>query len=147
MKAREWLERGNGAASPIDALRDYWAGFNNLYASDVKADERTKICTYLRKSVSLSTAETILTENLNGVDYLLSQPVIDMPWMKKDTSHFIEAFQVAQDSLEKLVNVFIVVYQVRCNLEHGQKSPSRERDVQLCAYSAPIVAKVIEHCA
>jgi hypothetical protein len=34
----------------------------------------------------------------------------------------------------------MVIYQIRCNLAHGQKSPNRERDVQLC--KAPLSLRV-----
>jgi hypothetical protein len=64
-----------------------------------------------------------------------------------DTSQFIVAFQAASDELERLINLFMVIYQVRCNLEHGQKSPSRDRDIQLCRASEPFVRAVLERCA
>lgn len=44
----------------------------------------------------------------------------------KDTTPYIHAFEFATDALAKLKEIFMVIYQVRCNLEHGQKSPSSE---------------------
>ena len=61
----------------------------------------------------------------------------------RDTSANIQAFNAATDSLAKLQEVFMVIYQVRCNLEHGQKSPSRERDIQLCQAASPLVAHIV----
>jgi hypothetical protein len=147
MKAREWLERGRLASSPIDALRDFWTGFNNLDNSPAKCNERCKIRTFLTESISSVASGEVLAANRAVIDYLLSQPVIDMRGNGKDTAEYVKAFHAAGDPLEKLVNVFMVIYQVRCNLDHGQKSPSRERDVQLCACSAPVVAAVVQRCA
>ena len=147
IKAREWLERGRLASSKIDALRDFWAGFNNLYNSNAKCAEQCKIRTFLSESISSVASNEVLAGNSTEVDYLLSQPVIDMRGNGKDTAEYVRAFHAAKDPLERLINVFMVIYQVRCNLEHGQKSPSRERDVQLCACSAPVVAAVVQRCA
>jgi hypothetical protein len=62
----------------------------------------------------------------------------------KDTTPNIQAFNAAADSTTRLEELFMVIYQVRCNLEHGQKSPSRERDLLLCECAAPIVAGTIQ---
>ena len=37
----------------------------------------------------------------------------------------------------------MVIYQVRCNFEHGQKAPQNDRDRTLCASAGPIVGDVI----
>ena len=65
----------------------------------------------------------------------------------RDTAPNMEAFNTAADSMRKLDELFMVIYQVRCNLEHGQKSPNRGRDVLLYQCAAPIVAEVIQHDA
>jgi hypothetical protein len=59
----------------------------------------------------------------------------------------MEQFAEAATELEKLVALFMVIYQVRCNFEHGQKSPSRGRDEALCTAACPFVAKVVDHAA
>lgn len=147
MKAREWLDRGRKASSPLDAFRDFWAGFNNLYASNATCREQIKIRDFLLKVVTPASAREILASNVKEIDYLMSRPVFNVRRSAKDTTAYIVAFQGADDPLEKLVNVFMVIYQVRCNLIHGDKSPARDRDVQLCAYSAPVVAAVVERYA
>ena len=61
----------------------------------------------------------------------------------RDTSANIEQFGREERPLPKLQQLFEVIYQVRCNLEHGQKSPNNERDVDLCRCAAPVVADVV----
>jgi len=146
MKAKEWHERGKQAADPINALSDFWRGFNHLYFPLKGADERQKIRRLLIARVSEQKAQIVLAENAHGVGILLAQPVIDMRGNGRNTQPNIAAFKATGDPLGKLQEVFMVIYQIRCNLEHGQKSPNRERDVQLCMASSPIVANVLEIC-
>lgn len=147
MKAREWLERGNQMGDPIDAFSSYWRGFNNLFSSVGQGRERDRIKRYIGENISSEQAQEVLDNNTAQIDYLLSQPVIDMRGNGKDTAQNIEAYHGAADNKTKLSELFMVIYQVRCNLEHGQKSPSRDRDVRLCASAAPIVSYVVERNA
>jgi len=62
----------------------------------------------------------------------------------RNTAKHIQAFQAGNTSLGKLKELFMIIYQVRCNLEHGQKSPSRDRDVELCRSARPLVDRVVE---
>lgn len=144
MKAREWLDRGKKITDPIDSFSSYWCGFNNLFASAGHGKERDLIKSYLGTSITPEQALEILDTNATNVDYLLSQPVIDMRGNGKDTSTNIQAFNATVDAKAKLFEIFMVIYQVRCNLVHGQKSPSRDRDIRLCACAAPLISCVLE---
>ena len=143
MKAREWLGRGIKEIDPIDAFSNFWRGFNSLFFGASQGNERDKIKTFLDQSISEADAKTILQDYASEVFYLLSQPVIDMRGNGRNTAENIQAFTTATSSLVKLQEVFMIIYQVRCNLEHGQKSPSRERDIQLCQCASPLVAHVV----
>jgi hypothetical protein len=148
MIAREWLERGRKAKSPIDAVTDYWRGFNNLYAAARSiGDERTKIRAYLTHTVSDQDAQEILAVDEQALAYLLSKPVMDMRGTGRDTHREMESFTASREPNVKLAELFMIIYQVRCNLEHGNKSPTAERDKDLCRASAPFVAAVVERYA
>lgn len=144
MKAQEWLQRSREAVDPIDGFSNVWRAFNNLYYPVNGSHERAKILRYLEESVDEELATGILTEYQSEVNYLLEEPVIDMRSNGRNTAHHIEAFQVRDTYLDKLKDLFMVIYQVRCNLEHGQKSPSRDRDVELCRSAHPLVERVVE---
>jgi hypothetical protein len=145
MKARAWLARGRGR-EPIDALTDFWRGFNNLFAGE-KGQERSKIRSLLEGKLTGESAQALLERHGREMEYLLSQPIIDMRGNGRDTSPQIKIFHASKDPVERVVQLFLIIYQVRCNLEHGQKSPDRERDLRLCASAAPLVADAIELCA
>ena len=148
MKAREWLERGRGETSSIDAMSDYWRGFNNLYAATRdRGDERNKIRNYFDQTVSSQHAQEILAVDGQALAYLLSRPVIDMRGNGRDTRPSMEAFAASADPIVKLKELFMIIYQVRCNLEHGDKSPTEDRDLALCRAAAPFVAAVVARYA
>jgi hypothetical protein len=147
VKAREWHDRGKRADDPIDAFSNFWRAFNNLYSPLHANQERDKIRLLLGKQISEAKAQELITAHAVGVDYLISQPVIDMRGKGHDTKPNIKAFHAGTASLGRLQELFMIIYQVRCNLEHGQKSPKRKRDIELCQYAGPIVAAVVKLCA
>jgi hypothetical protein len=144
MVAREWLKRGEVAHSPIDAFTDFWRGFNNLYGPG-GAREIDRIKGYLSAHIPSAVASTIISSHPNQVAYLVSKPVIDMRGNGRDTAVAIADFKETGDPLERLRALFTIIYQVRCNLQHGQKSPTVDRDLRLCECSAPIVSAVVAH--
>lgn len=145
MTAQEWLARGEFAADTFDALSNYWRGFNNLFAG--RGQERQLISEFLRSKLDEQFAEELLDSHAQEVNNLMFMPVIDMRGTGNDTSQYISEFSAATTAVEKIVALFMVIYQVRCNFEHGQKSPSSERDQILCSAACPFVAKVVQYAA
>ncbi|MBP7646980.1 MAG: hypothetical protein KA751_09550 [Comamonas sp.] len=141
MKASEWLERGAAAVDPFEALSNYWRGFNNLFAG--QGPERQLISAFLQSKIDEQFAQDLINTNEKEARELLSTPVVDMRGSGKDTSRYIAQFGAAATPLEKLDALFMIIYQVRCNFEHGQKSPSRARDQILCGAACPFVAEVV----
>lgn len=144
MKAQEWLQRSRETEDPIDGFSNVWRAFNNLYYPVNGARERAKILRYLEENVEEELAEELLAEQEKEVNYLLGEPVVDMRGNGRNTAHYIEAFQAGNTCLDKLKELFMIIYQVRCNLEHGQKSPFRDRDVELCRSARLLVELVVE---
>ncbi len=147
MKAKEWLERGMESTDPIDMFSNSWRGFNNLFYRSSGRIERTKIRNYLIDNVSEDVSTSLLHEYSEEVYYLLSQPVIDMRGNGEDTGKYIKRYRTSSTNQERIVALFLIVYQVRCNLEHGQKSPNQDRDIKLCSSSWPLVAEVVDKSA
>jgi hypothetical protein len=143
LKATEWLSRGNQSLDPFDALSNYWRAFNGLFAGNGR--ERDLISRFLQQHIDESFARTLIQEQIINVKVLIKQPVIDMRGNARNTSIYMRQFQLARAELDKLVALFMIIYQVRCNFEHGQKSPSHKRDRSLCIAAGPIVAAVVEH--
>ena len=143
VKAREWLERGQSSEDPIEKLTNMWRGFNNLYHVDTAGPEIDKINQYLINNISEEFARDLIDNHAEETEYLLSEPVIDMRGNGRDTSLSIEEYRQTEISEMKLRALFKIIYQIRCNLEHGQKSPTRERDIELCKAAWPFLAETV----
>ncbi|ECY3521700.1 hypothetical protein H9V85_004519 [Salmonella enterica subsp. enterica serovar Louisiana] len=143
MKAQEWLNRGRLTEDPMDAFSNYYRGLNHLFSSITNGSERDKIAYILQEKISDENAADILNAHSKNVDILISEPVIDMRGNGKNTAIHIQNFKNGENNIEKLKSIFMIIYQIRCNFEHGQKSPSRERDISLCKNSLPLLDSAI----
>jgi len=146
LKAEEWFKRGHEANNPLDAFNHFWVAFNNLYSSQNGRFEPQKIKNYLSSHVSEDVALELLERHSDKIDFLISQPVKHIPENGQDTQGHVDAYTGSENPIDKLKSIFMIIYQIRCNLIHGQKSPSRERDVELCNNSCGILSAVIELC-
>jgi len=144
MKAQKWLARVKGTVDPFNRLSEAWRGFNNLFFPVRATNEREKIKSFLLSKTSANDASALMGMYKREIAYLLSKPVVDMRGNGNDTSDNIAAYHSTTDPVRRVVELFMIIYQVRCNLEHGQKAPDTPRDAELCAYSSSIVARVVE---
>ncbi|MCF6322823.1 MAG: hypothetical protein L3J89_00625 [Gammaproteobacteria bacterium] len=147
MKSVEWLERGLNQNDPIDCLNNCWMGFNNLYSNSGAGTEVKSIKSFIDTNVDIEVAQELLNNHQTEIAYFMARPVIDMRGNGRNTQRDIDSFNSTDCALSKLKSILMVVYQVRCNLMHGQKSPSRDRDVDLCKYSWPFVAELVDRYA
>jgi hypothetical protein len=146
MKAIEWLDRGLNQNDPIDCLSNCWMGFNNLY-SNASGAEVDSIKSFIDANVNNETAQELLDNHQTEITYFMSRPVFDMRGNGRSSQRDINNYNSTTCAITKLKSILMVVYQVRCNLMHGQKSPSRERDVDLCKHSWPFVAELVDRYA
>ena len=144
MKAKEWLQRGAAIEDPFDRFSNLWRGFNNLYANENGGSERNKIRHFLTNSVSEETASKIIKTCNKDIAYLIQKPVNNMRGNGQTTQRDITEFKAADSALGKLQAIIMIIYQIRCNFEHGQKSPNREIDKKLCLHSSIIVESILE---
>ena len=143
MKYREWIERGDRASDPMDRFNCYWYAFNNLYSEFEGRSEIHKIQSFTEAAVSAGRAASLLGKWDSQVAYLMSKPVHNVPDNGRNTEQYIREFNQADDCETRLERVLLVIYRVRCNLIHGQKSPSRLRDQELCGAAAPLIADIV----
>jgi len=123
---------------------DSWRGFNNLFYQFAGNSEQEKIQNFLSENIPEDVAKDLIKNHRKEIAYLISQPINDMRGNGNDTSPSIIEFSNSDSNLGKLGAIFKMIYQVRCNLEHGQKSPNRDRDIELCASAWPLVADLVD---
>ena len=146
MKAKEWLARSREGRDSIESFSNSWIAFNGLYSSSRHEPERDKISRCIDENVNDDVAHSLMQKYEEEIAYLLSRPVINLRRKERDTQEHVELFNRSDCFVEKLKSIFMIIYQVRCNLIHGDKSPTRERDLELCANSVGLVCDVVKAC-
>jgi|GEM_PF-2461267 len=144
MKADEWYATATKHTDAFSRFYFLWLSFNNLYASYYHRDERRAIQNLLDNELDEKQSVSIITNSRNQIKTLTDRPVLDMRDGLDRTSIFVHSFNNARSYKSKIKELFMIIYQVRCNLFHGQKSPSRQRDQQLCEASAHFVELLLE---
>lgn len=143
--AKKWLALGHDATTPYDAFSNYWWAFSSLLPSSMES-ERRRISGFVSDCVSEDTAGAMLKDAAEQVSFLMRIPVRDMRDQRRNTSNEMQRYQSASTDLEKLDAVMMVVYMVRCNLQHGHKVPDSERDQKLCVAAGTMVVAVTTSC-
>ena len=143
MNAKEWLKRGIAHTDEMDKFSNFWKGFNFLFSLENGRTEKDKIKSILNNSLTEQESSALIQELSNDINILINSPIIDMRGNGRDTSIDIIDYRSNSFSLEKLKNLFMIIYQIRCNLEHGQKSPLSLRDESLVKSSNKFLEKIL----
>lgn len=112
----------------------HWIAFNWLYAECDEMSERDSIRAFCRYNAEkLRKYDAFSTE---AITIFLEKPVLDSrsgahPYHEKQFQRLKKDHSIA--------DLFLTMYQVRCNLFHGSKSIYRERDIALVRASAEIL--------
>lgn len=144
LSAEEWLEQGlSKIDDPVGCLQDCWIAFNSLYSAyDIGNSERSTIKRFITSCISEDFAEELINSNQTNISYLTSRPVINMSDTTRNTQRDISSYRSSNEYVSKLKSIMMIIYQVRCNLFHGEKSRYIDRDVTLCKHSWPFVAEI-----
>ncbi len=139
--AVEWynygIESGN---DKIIKFMMHWIAFNWLYREHVKEYEYQCIIAYCKEHFDeLSTYDPFSTPE---IQVFLEEPVRDMKF-KNDREDRWESLKHGTRK-QKLISLFLSMYQVRCNLFHGDKSLRIERDVRLIESSSVILENYLK---
>ena len=86
--AKEWFDKAEQTDSKQDKFSYFWKSFNNLYPNE-NMNERSKIKNYISHKIQENDAQIILQNNNVHINYLLSQPVINMANPLNDTQRDI----------------------------------------------------------
>lgn len=128
-----------------------WIGFNTIYRVHPGATERDRLMECVRGMLTGLDAGRILSELDPAIAYLGSRPPGNMRYRASDPEFRARTSKdmgVAQDAsrpaVERLAHLIAVVYQIRCNLFHGQKGLASSRDRRLVRIGDEILGRVLE---
>ncbi len=143
--ARTWYNKAGCAEDPYDRFICLWFAFNALYNEFLQGSERNAIGELVysnRYTLSNTSIHNIL--NSPCVEFFKQRIVRDCRGSGRDTS---ESAAVLRNSAfypkKKLYHLLRILYQVRCNLFHGNKMFGRDSDDQVVSNAAGALEYIV----
>lgn len=140
-------------SSPHEEWEEFlhlWMAFNAIYnAVEYEGSEREQV----RRSgevLEVDTAKELLDHLQDVISELAENPPGDMLYASTSPNFYdavgddVEKLREGDDSPRQEMSALLaLVYQVRCNLIHGNKDPARERDLRLVQISNSVLQAVL----
>ena len=144
---RAELSRRIRAAAPRDWGRftNLWIAFNAIYGGEPDARERARVMAAVRRHLSKGRARAVLARCDVPLQRILAIPPGDMlldrwdPRFRRRSRELARTVRTRGTARDRLAAVGGILYQVRCNLVHGEKDPREQRDRMLVRESVRIL--------
>lgn len=124
----------------------HWMAFNAIYGGEPDNRERARVIACIRRAFSEKAALRVLRKVTASIDRILLVPPGNLLLNRYDPAFRAASARYAalyrnrrESSVTRLAAVAAVLYQVRCNLIHGDKDPDVERDRMLVGESLAIL--------
>jgi hypothetical protein len=124
--------------------------FNVLYRVEPDRTERDRVVACVRSRLTAGRASAALRLVSSDVDKILALPPgrmlleSDDPDFRAESNRWADIYRAPTATVvERIAAVSAVLYQVRCNLLHGDKDPDDERDRMLVSASAAILRALV----
>ena len=130
--AKEWINRAQNTEDVYDKFISAYIALNFLYNEREERCERDRMVNYL-----LNVADYLKIDpfTIYNIDEYLAYPVVNM------TPRSSKKHQ-SQKVFDKR-SLFAAIYQVRCNLFHGNKTLGDPRDRRLVAQGADVIIDIL----
>ena len=141
--AKQWFEKGNIESDPFNQFICFWISFNALYNRSEGSSEKQRIEKFLKDHYR-EEIDSILEEDDVTFFYTPIKNLHPRGRSISDTSRYVEKLEKAKKPAKRIINLFLCIYQARCNLFHGDKVPREYRDQEIAAHSANILKNYLE---
>lgn len=130
--ARQWFERAISFDDVYDKFICVYIVLNYYYGGMRKKDESERDC-------MVRCAEDLCKEfHINPFD-------CDVSEYKKSPVHDMRYAEKCYPVENKRTDLFSAIYQVRCNLFHGNKTLNGLRDIKLVEQGADVLIELLQH--
>ena len=142
--ARAWLNKAMASKDSYDKFVYLWFAFNSLYNDYFVGGERRAI-----KDMLSSDEYRLSEEKINqilhnaSVSFFKERIIRDGRGNGKDTSEDVAILTGGYSKREKLKALAMILYQVRCNLFHGNKLFGRDSDDKVVENAANVLEDVV----
>ena len=150
--AQRALDIINNLGGVVSEFRDNWLAvqaYSTAYENG--GDQRRTIIDAIESSLSEETCQDALADFACDIEYLHNSPVGDLRFEDSNERFFrngsrdIQAVLNTDNSSQtRLANLVCVVYQIRCNLDHGHKELTTGRSQKLFDIGNRVISAVIE---
>ncbi|MCK5590470.1 MAG: hypothetical protein KAI72_00820 [Candidatus Pacebacteria bacterium] len=150
-RIKEWKKRAEGETNEINRFIFRWIAFNGLYFASYEMDygQRKAEQKYEHILISEFCKKFILTDKTlaskidsNDVERVFKNKI-------KDKSGYMGTslvnMETAESTEEKICNMVMVAYKIRCRLFHGEKNPNLEINEEVCEAADKVIASVLDH--
>lgn len=143
--AIEWFEEGKSKETVFKFMA-FWLAFNFMYSRSVYDKEEKLINEFLDDNKDkLKNSYDKIFSNMIDLEIFNELPVYDgRGGRRKKAVETHNNFLYACDKTEKARALILMIYQVRCNLFHGNKSLGNKRDMKLIKASADVMEIILE---
>jgi hypothetical protein len=124
--------------------------FNSIYGGESDQRERARVMSCIRRHFTERSALRVLRSATKPIDRILELPPGNMLLNRWDPRFRAASQRCAalyrnkkETAVGRLAAVGGVLYQVRCNLIHGSKDPSSERDRMLVHESVAVLEVLV----
>ena len=149
-RIKEWKKRAEGEANKINRFIFRWIAFNGLYCASYEIQNgKIELRTPEYKLIVSFCNEFILPDktlaskvDLDALDSVFKNKI------KEKSGHmgtYLDNIQNAKTDEEKIKNMVMVAYKIRCRLFHGEKNPNLEINEEVCEAADKVIASVLEH--
>lgn len=148
--AQRALDIINHLGGAAEEFRRNWLTIHAFSSEFDRANQRHSLIAAIEASISDETAQRILDDLAQQISYLEENPVGNLelsgahPRFYQNARHDIaQATLPGRSAANRLGHLVCVVYQVRCNTEHGKKQLGAARSQKLFSISNEIMNAVI----
>lgn len=133
-----WISKGDAAKNVFDRFIYYWIAFNAFYSYKTgESRDRMAVTIIGADGYLINLYQAMLQKDNSPLDRLRNlQPAV----LNRNEIRL----EITNGNLDEVLNV---LYEVRCNLFHGDKGESIERDQQVIEASTPMLEALVKEFA
>ena len=134
-----WKERGKQEANSFDKFIFYWIAFNCFYSKKTQLSQESKIIEILQDDKSI---DELFRKLIVGKEEMLKNLKNKCPILDERPDHQGEKIEMPEFTFKEILPV---IYQIRCNLFHGNKSGDSQRDKDVITAALPVLELLVDN--
>lgn len=152
--ASSWLQKAEKEYDDFDKFVSLWFALNALYNEFFRTDERYAIKEFIDQRYNTKVGSGRIKQLLSdkSINFFKTRIIRDMRGnlnnsfsYREDTRENAQILKSSEYSSSKhLKELLMILYQVRCNLFHGDKMYDRESDMAVISNAANILMNLLK---